>query len=557
MTFAGQPLETIGTIDRVLSKDIVHRVANDGDRTYLHILQPCKSQLPVTSPSQIIAVPLSNPGVDVVRFDKSFIRMTVTFSLNHNGFEAAATTGTTPSDLEELTDMIYYFIGFKNSSDFIGDYSIYHKGIQVANTLNSNGTVESFLYHTLRSEEDIIYRQGVHSEPQAALNFDDGICGQRVTLKDIQTAVGNNEVLEVTMDLIIPFNDIQKFQTFQEYPSALFGDLELRFKVNPGALVSVLCDPNESIKVQTGSDTSATVKNMYITTAGNDLELTREFTQLGDEFKGITHAKVSNHVPVYTADDLSFSFGSLRIHNIESVIIGYRANPDALERMRAKFETQPWVKFSQSITYLPFGQTPTENGLNCVLQTELNNTTDMIVLFPTTENESGGTVSKNPMLTNLSLTVMNRQYPEMPVSTNSPEFTQLMLNSASTLYGRPQRSFASSLTNGRWDAESAYAPYDDQTSFICSFKCERPSAMGLIQDGLNSNGAQVAVRLRAVPEFGPNCQYDEYCCSDSQIPAPVLVLVNDSYFIFNSKNGGQCMYSSEPLESKVPAFMSQ
>ena len=184
----------------------------------------------------------------------------------------------------------------------------------------------------------------------------------------------------------------------------------------------------------------------------------------------------------------------------------------------------------------------------------LNNTTDFILLFPTTANEAGGTVYKNPMLTDLSMTAMNRKYPEVGLETCSPEFLHIMLNSSR---GTPLKEYADSLSLLRWNGEGYFGCDVDRTSFLISLKVERPSAMGLICDGLDSKGYQVPVRLQASPTY-TNCQYDEYCGNtDGTVPPPILITVNDSYFIFNSKDGGQCLYSNRPFNDTVKTFMEQ
>ena len=74
MTFAPQKDEAIGTINSVISRSIVRGVYNDGDNTYMTIRQEARNSLPLTSPSSTLIIPLTNPNVDFVQFDKSFIR---------------------------------------------------------------------------------------------------------------------------------------------------------------------------------------------------------------------------------------------------------------------------------------------------------------------------------------------------------------------------------------------------------------------------------------------------------------------------------------------------
>ena len=551
MTFAPQKDEAIGTINSVISRGIVRGVYNDGDNTYMTIRQEARNSLPLTSPSSTLIIPLTNPNVDFVQFDKSFIRIDATVTMTLDGFQVAS-----QEDDELLPSMIYLFIGLKHSSDFIGEYAVYHKGKQVSGTLQSNATVESFLYHTFRSSTDISNRTGIHSLAEKIAQGDNlSMCGQYVHLNTIQDAVANHEsLLGLTFHLDIPFNDILIFQQFQSYPAALFGDLEIRIKVNPRALVCLQCNPLDTIKqaiIQSGMNQIPAINNECAILGAH---YTRDYTQLGDTFNACLHAQMQENSILATFADVSIRFNAITIDSCYSVITGYRAKPESLEKMRAKFEKYPWVKFSQNVNYLQFSQKPSPTGFEITQQVYLNNTTDFLLLFPTTANEAGGTVYKNPMLSDLSLIAMNRKYPEVGLRTDSPEFIHMMLNSSR---GTPQKEYADSLGERRWNAVGHFGNDVDRTSFVVSLKVERPSAMGLICDGLDSKGYQVPIRLHAVPTYGEGNEFDEYCGDAANMPPPILVTVNDSYFIFNSKDGGQCLYSNRSFNDTVKTFMDQ
>ena len=557
MTFAPQKDELTGTINSVISRDIVKGVWNDGDNTYLTIRQEARNALPLSSESSTLIVPLTNPNVDFVQFDKSFIRINATVNFKPTGYAAAS-----GADNADATKNIFVFLGLKNSTDCIGEYAVYHKGKQVSGTLQSNGTVESFLYHTYRSESDLMNKTGIHSIAEQIQKYDYlSSCGEYISLSEIQTKAGGTFGINFQFD--IPFTDILIFQQFKSYPAALFGDLEIRFKFNPNAFVSLNVHPIDSLKKISMESESAPVKKL-----GNEFEIyakdyTKEYTQLGDTFKGIIHAKIetasgltswlanSQGLTISTGD-VKFDYSAISITDCYSVIVGFRAKPEALERMRSKFEKNPWVKFSQNVNYLQFSQQPSTTGLNITQQVYLNNTTDFAILFPTTAHEAGGTVFKNPMLTDLAITAMNRRYPEVGLDTCSPEFIHLMLNSSR---GTPRKEYANSLCYPRWKDDGEYGSDCDLTSFVATLKVERPSAMGLICDGLDSKGYQVPIRLQATRKY--TGEHDAYCKNATSMPPPILITVNDSYFIFNAKDGGQCIYSNRPFNETVSTFMRQ
>ena len=549
MTFASTSEQIFGTINEVLSRDILHSVENDGDHTYLSIQEESKSQLPINSESMNVIVPLTNPNLDVVCFDKSFITLKVAVKFNFSRsfqYEGVETL---------LTRAVKLFIGLKHSTDCIGEYSIYHKGKQITGTLQSNGTAESFLYHTYRSQESLSNRRGIHSVASIVSKGDrSSSCGEFIKFSQLN----GHDTITIPFTFTIPFNDILCFQQFREYPSKFFGDLELRFKFNKNAFVFMQVDPEYSIKsyrvrhkLQGDSITDAIIKltPAFFAQSGA-INYNHEYTQVGDPSDIIHTITAGGGVINMQIGSVTMSADSIEISECYTTMMGYRINPEAAEEMQTKFESEPWVKFSQNINYLPFSTGASSSQLFVNQQTYLNNVTDFILVFPRTQHEI--TVSKNPLLQDLSLNVMNRKYPEMPLDTTSERFAQMMMNSSDCFNQLPNYEYAQSLNYARADEYGSNNPMEDLTSFLLTLKVERPSAMGLICDGLDSKGQQVSVRLTAKPKYpGAN---DEYCAQ--QPPPPVLYTVSDSFFIFNAKDGGQCIYSDRDFNEVVEQFMS-
>ena len=138
MTFAPQREEGIGTIDSLISRSIIRRVYNDGDRTYLTLRQEARNSLPITQESTAIIMPLTNPNIDLAQFDRSFISMTLTVRYALSGYGKKNKEGrgeivdvtmdeqdsSDPADDEHTPKYIPIFVGFKKSSDCIGEYAI-------------------------------------------------------------------------------------------------------------------------------------------------------------------------------------------------------------------------------------------------------------------------------------------------------------------------------------------------------------------------------------------------------------------------------------------------
>ena len=159
---------------------------------------------------------------------------------------------------------------------------------------------------------------------------------------------------------------------------------------------------------------------------------------------------------------------------------------------------------------------------------------------------------KNPMLKEFRLTTMNVDFPELALDFSSPRFVEIMMKASDQEYSKPRREYAQSLTVPREIEGSQLTSAEDLTSFMVTLHVERPSAYGMIQDGIDSQGQQVSVRLKATPLYSND---DSYC--NSSPPPPVLYTVNDAAFLFNSQDGGRCLYTDRALEEVIPAFMSQ
>ena len=570
MTFAPQREEGVGTIDSIISRSIIRRVYNDGDRTYLTLQQEARNSLPITQQSTAIIIPMTNPNIDFVQFDKSYISLKVSVRFDLTGY--AKKNG---DDDTVAPDAYRMFVGLKNSSDCIGEYAIYHKGKQVSGTLQSNATVESFLYHTFRSENDKMYRPHVHSIAHRVRVRDlQCSCGRYPSLKDIQDPHGKTpeeKFIWQEFDLQIPFNNILPFQQFRSYPAALFGDLEFRFKFNPNAFVTLQTDPVAVIEAEASERFNNQFDDLAKVVGYSHIDYTNDYVCVGDTFTGITHITVGTGKLWGAGKRLEWKTGQvswnptqIKMDDVHAVLVGYKAHPRALEQMRGKFMQHPWVKFSQNINYLPFSSKVNSTGINIVQQSYLNNTTDLILLFPTSEHEAQGTVSKNPHLKDLSITTLNRRYPEVPINTRSAEYLQTLLTSTDTFNKTPSRELVDSVMEPRWNNTGRFTNTTDRTSFVAAIKVERPSAMGLICDGLDSKGFQVPIRLSAQPTYDTTkdtatvgVKVDQYCAVGEKIPPPILITVNDAYWIFNAKNGGQCIYSNRPFNETVDLFMAQ
>ena len=561
MTFAPQQQTPVGTISEILAKSILREVENDGDHTYLHIQEECKSQLPINTETKNCVQPLTNVGVHITQFDQSFI--TVEVKVGFRLSEALSTTAAS-SGYTDYANLVRrgtkLFIGFKHNTDCLREYSIYHKGHLVNGTLQSNGARESFLYHSVRGQDDLEYHKGEHSIAEAVAHGDSAsYCGVYVPLEDLQSA--GSGIFYETFSINIPYNDILPFQAFDAYPNAIFGMLELYFKFNKDALVYMQVDPAETIDREYNANYSTYSANINRT--NGDLfissiktrhpDFTREYTQINDPATIIEDYNITGtSSTTISTKEITLNAVSMQIVNCFATVIGEKMLPEALEAEKAKYLTTPWVKPSQMVEYYPYATSPSQSGINATQQIELKNVTDFIITFPQTEHEI--TVSKNPMLKGFYLNTLNRNYPELALNTDSARFQRIMMNAADIYRSKCLREFAQSISTARGDASGALIPQEDLTSFMIILHVERPSAMGLICDGLDSDGHQVSVRIQGTPIYSGE-GIDTYCANSP--PPPVLYVVYDTFWAFNSQNEGTCIYSDRPFNDEIDQFMSE
>ena len=92
--------------------------------------------------------------------------------------------------------------------------------------------------------------------------------------------------------------------------------------------------------------------------------------------------KIANNEVTYTTGNVSIIPQTFNITSCFATIVGCRAKPEALEKMRSYFEVHPWPKHCQRLAYYPYQIGPTAAGMDVTQQIPLENTTSFILLFP-------------------------------------------------------------------------------------------------------------------------------------------------------------------------------
>lgn len=89
------------------------------------------------------------------------------------------------------------------------------------------------------------------------------------------------------------------------------------------------------------------------------------------------------------------------------------------------------------------------------------------------------------------------------------------------------------------------------TSFLVTFKVEKSRAICLKFDGPDSKGKCVSVRIDTKRKYTGN-NNDDY---GFNYPPPIFYTLNEVFFIFNSKNGGEILYNKRDFNEFVSILM--
>ena len=134
-----------GSIAQVLDTFRGEEVTNDGANFVQTMeIQP-DSQVP-GGYGQDIRIRITDQNLDVTQMDKTFLSFTIRLRIHFSDLLATSGQSAVTAAIQQG---MFLFFGLKNSSDIIGDYTIFHRGVAVTGTLQNHATTESFCYHVL------------------------------------------------------------------------------------------------------------------------------------------------------------------------------------------------------------------------------------------------------------------------------------------------------------------------------------------------------------------------------------------------------------------------
>jgi hypothetical protein len=111
---------------------------------------------------------LTDPGFHVTQFAESFIVVRLRLVLQCFAIVDELVIPPNPATptaqlVKYLFDNQYIFVGYKGSNQAIHDYQLWHRNLQIPDTLQSNSVYEHFLYDVYKSKGDLDNKKFVYT----------------------------------------------------------------------------------------------------------------------------------------------------------------------------------------------------------------------------------------------------------------------------------------------------------------------------------------------------------------------------------------------------------
>ncbi|KAA6359850.1 MAG: hypothetical protein EZS28_044623, partial [Streblomastix strix] len=346
-------LQQAGTIEETLLGNAVVPFTNDGEHHYsIKEIKP-ESQMPALFDKEII-ISLSDTDNDFKQIQNSFLSVVLTANIQLDDKYDKID--------ESYKDGLVLFVGLKSGSNLIREYTIYHRGKTIDGSLQNDATTESFIYNTIKPKSEKNNRKHLHSLYENIHNFDMSACGTYISMREIEELIGNQTAIPYTIPIrfrvSIPLDDLFIFSAFTDYPNGLFGDLKIKFKINPHAFV--FCQVNPIISMakyytmnkdellgnsqQKLTDIDLMFRNWSLT-----FQYTKQFTQLGRTADLITglHAEPLTESGlknlICDIKPATISIKNYVIAEVTANMAGYKATDACLNRVRQFYSQRPFV----------------------------------------------------------------------------------------------------------------------------------------------------------------------------------------------------------------------
>ncbi|KAA6383519.1 MAG: hypothetical protein EZS28_020953 [Streblomastix strix] len=406
----------------------------------------------------------------------------------------------------------------------------------------------------------------IKPESQIPAQFDKEIiitCGTYITMREIEEAVGQQTnllyLMPVRFRISISLDDLLIFSDFTDYLNGMFGDLKIKFKINPNAFVFAQVNPTVSLakyytmnkdellssRQQKLMDIDLFFRNWSLT-----FQSTKQFTQLRCTADLKTSIRTEYLTPsglknrVCDIASVTVSIKNYVVTKVTANMAGYKATNACLARVRDFISTRAFVVPAQRVEMWPFPTSAILTGIRISQIIPLSHVTDFVLLFP--KDARCTTCFENPCYQNMQLTTFGRNFPDMPMNTTDQQFFQIQLYASNLdLLFEATDGFQDALTTSRNTATRRLNAHTDLTSFMISLQCERNSNGTLTFNGLDTMNQNTSVELRSAPIYQrvTDCYYN--VDTNGMIPpTPILCIVHDTFWLFSPNQGGSCRYDT-------------
>ncbi|KAA6390292.1 MAG: hypothetical protein EZS28_014184 [Streblomastix strix] len=322
-------------------------------------------------------------------------------------------------------------------------------------------------------------------------------------------------VMPIAFTVSIPLDDLLIFSAFSEYINSLFGDLKIKFKINPSAFIFCQVDPVISLakfyticKDELMSSSQDKLKNidLFFHNWSLTFQYTNMFTQIGCTADLVTGVRAEELTPsglknlVCDVKPVTVSVRNYIITAVTANMCGYKASDTCLNRC---------------------------------------------LIFP--KDPRCTTCFENPCYQNMQLSNLGRNFADfLLIALNQQFFTmQLQTNNLNNIFEATDE-YEDSPATPRGTATRKYNQNTDITSFFIALQCERNSNGALTFDGLDIQNQNTSFELRGQPLYqGAVDTYYYYVNTNGKHqPPPILCTVHDTFWIFSPNNGVSCNYDT-------------
>ena len=383
------------------------------------------STSPVKTPN-FTTLGISSSGPIVVDLENSFITAKPRITLSSSLAKADPTAANHKSTK--------LFVGWKSAFEAIRQYDILVNSSPIY-TQSFAGT-ESFIQDQILTELVKNTSPYTYTSYEEVKKMSPNVCGTYIDFTAVYAA--NTDItIEIPIKILLSQFLIMKNL---KYLCSWMGKWELRVYFNWENLVVAPINPSLDLSSY----------DAYRATSSG----TVGFTQIGDQFTGISEISVAAGVATVTTGNETVTVKSMETHGVEVNLATFQLRMDVNEELKARYSDRPLTFPVSTFQISRFSGAPNwgnaGSSLNTVLCQSVNNCDTVFILFPKTPNER--TVFRNPKLESLQLICGEfGAYPQQPINTsNDPKFLN-MCGDALNVNSSPLTSFNYDTANSFMD----------------------------------------------------------------------------------------------------------